>query len=390
MVSKLAGAFAALLLTAGAQAVAIPTAQAAPAKLPARAEILASMERMADWQLAHLDNISSYIPLARPSLSNPRDWQQATFWVALTNVADRSKSPRYRDAILAMGRAQNWQLGGRVFHADDHLIGWTWLWASRNGAGPEALAPMKARFEQILAAPPVSSLEFINPTSGDPECTIRWCWCDALFMAPPTLYALQKETGDKRYGDFAHKEYVAATDYLYDRSDHLYYRDSRFFTQRGAHGEKLYWSRGNGWVISGLARLIPVLDKKDPRRPYYIALYKQMAAKLLTLQRENGYWAPSLLGDLKTAQDESSGTGFFVHALAWGVKEGYLPRAQYMPAITKGWAALNRAIQPDGRLGWVQQVSYMPDAVAAADTQFYGVGAYLLAGSAVYDLADRK
>ena len=46
-------------------------------------------------------------------------------------------------------------------------------------------------------------------------------------------------------------------------------------------------------------------------------------------------------------------------------------------------------MQPDGRLGWVQQVSDRPDAVAAKDTQFYGVGAYLLAGAAVYDLARR-
>jgi hypothetical protein len=52
----------------------------------------------------------------------------------------------------------------------------------------------------------------------------------------------------------------------------------------------------------------------------------------------------------------------------------------------KGWAALNRAIQPDGRLGWVQQVSDRPEAVAASDTQFYGTGGFLLAGSAILDL----
>jgi hypothetical protein len=37
-------------------------------------------------------------------------------------------------------------------------------------------------------------------------------------------------------------------------------------------------------------------------------------------------------------------------------------------------------------LGWVQQVSDRPEQVAAGDTQFYGVGAFLLAGSAVHDL----
>jgi hypothetical protein len=38
-------------------------------------------------------------------------------------------------------------------------------------------------------------------------------------------------------------------------------------------------------------------------------------------------------------------------------------------------------------LGWVQQVSDRPDVVKAEDAQYYGTGAYLLAGAAVYDLS---
>jgi glycerol transport system substrate-binding protein len=41
---------------------------------------------------------------------------------------------------------------------------------------------------------------------------------------------------------------------------------------------------------------------------------------------------------------------------------------------------------PDGKIGWVQQVGFAPDQVTADDTQFYGVGAFLLAGSQVREL----
>lgn len=383
---RFAAALAVLALATGCAAPRANLAQPAPAALPSRAEVLASIERMADWQLGHLDDLA-YMPLARPNAKNPRDWQQATFWVALTHVADRSRAPRYRGAILAKGRALGWRLGDRTYHADDHLIGAAWIWAARHGAGPEALAPTRAVFDKVLAAPQTGDLAFVRPGQAEAACTTRWCWCDALFMAPPTLYALSRETRDGRYADFAHREYVATTDYLLDKQEALYFRDSRFFGQRGAHGEKLFWSRGNGWVLSGLARLIPELAPNDPRRPYYVDLFRRLAARLVTLQRANGYWPPSLLADPATAQDESSGTGFFVHGLAWGIKAGLLDRAAYMPAVTRGWAALERAVQPDGRLGWVQQVSDRPDQVKAEDTQFYGVGAYLLAGAAVYDLA---
>jgi rhamnogalacturonyl hydrolase YesR len=69
--------------------------------------------------------------------------------------------------------------------------------------------------------------------------------------------------------------------------------------------------------------------------------------------------------------------------MAWGIKAGLLDRREFEPVARRGWDALVRAIQPDGRLGWVQQVSDRPENVQASDTQFYGVGAFLLAATAI-------
>jgi unsaturated rhamnogalacturonyl hydrolase len=251
--------------------------------------------------------------------------------------------------------------------------------------------PMRAYFDRILADPPRGSLAFIPNASGtgDPACTTRWCWCDALFMAPPTLLKLAKATGDQRYARFAHDEFAATKALLFDPSEHLFFRDSRFFGRRDDAGRKLFWSRGNGWVMAGLIRIIETLDPKDPARASYVALFREMATRLLSLQRSNGYWAPSLLADGADVPPETSGTGFFVYAFARGISLGVLDRQTYEPAVLKGWAALGRAIQPDGMIGWVQQVSDRPDMVARADTQFYGAGAFVLAGTAVYDLSLR-
>ena len=250
------------------------------------------------------------------------------------------------------------------------------------------LGPTTRRLTAVVTKRQRSSLEFIPgpPGSGDPPCTVRWCWCDALFMAPPTLLQLANRTGDRRLADFAHEEFWATTDYLYDPAEKLFFRDSRFFDRRDAEGRKLFWSRGNGWVLSGLARIIPELAADDPMRPRYVALYRDMAERIAGLQKPDGYWAPSLLDDSTATPPESSGTGFYTHALAWGINAGLLDRDTYLPVVLKGWAALQRAVEPDGRLGWVQQVSDRPDNVSRADTQYYGVGAFLLAGAEVHDL----
>ncbi len=344
------------------------------------ARTLSLMEKVADWQLAHLEPVAS-IKVAREETRSPRSWQQGAFYAGLTALGERSESPRFRDAVFAHGRSTNWQLGDRRYHADDHVIGQSYLWAAEHGAGPQAIAPLRKRFDEILAAPPRGSLT----TQERKSCDDRWCWCDALFMAPPVWIGLAAATGDRRYAEYAHAEFKATRDYLYDRADHLFYRDSRFFEQRDSNGRKLFWSRGNGWVFAGIARVLEHLPAADPARPMYEALFKEMAAKLKAIQKPDGYWPPSLLAS-EASPAESSGTGFFVYGMAWGIKAGLLDRAEYEPVVQRGWRALERAVQPDGMLGSVQQVSDRPEQVAAGDTQFYGVGAFLLAGSAVRDL----
>lgn len=366
----------------------VMAASATPAAaMPRPADILVATRRVADWQVAHAGEMSRRVP-GRWGIDNPRDWQQATFWVAMTELADRD--PKYRAVLLDLGRAQQWRLGDRPFHADDQLIGQVWAWAARHGAGASALAPTRAYFDNVLANRPGNALAFIpSDKGGDPPCTTRWCWCDALFMAPATWLQLSRATGDPRYARFAHEEFAATKDYLFDRGEHLFFRDSRFIDRRDDAGRKLFWSRGNGWVMGGLIRIIETLDRRDPARARYVALFREMAARIVTLQRPDGYWAPSLLDNGPGSLPETSGTGFFVYAFARGVDLGILDRSTYLPATLRGWSALNRAIQPDGMIGWVQQVSDRPDSVAQGDTQFYGAGAFVLAGTALYDLARR-
>jgi len=347
---------------------------------------LAAAEKLADWQLARLHDTGG-MSRQIAETADTRSWMRAAFWIGLTALADHDRSPRFRDAILRMGQGNRWKADERPYHADSQAILQPYLWAARNGAGAGARAGAKAKFDYILAHPPRATLAWYQPPSGydDNECLIRWCWCDAVFMAPPGWLEMSRQTGDRRYAAFALGEFWATTNFLYDPRERLYYRDSRFFDRRDSAGRKLFWSRGNGWVFAGLARMIPLLPKGSPDRVRMEALFREMAGRLVALQKPDGYWAPSLLAP-ENAPPETSGTGFFTYGLAWGVKAGLLDRASYEPAARRGWTALERAIQPDGRVGWVQQVSDRPDEVAAGDTQFYGVGAFLLAATAIADL----
>lgn len=379
---RLALAFVVLLACPVAGAAAQPEAE-----VPYRPEaVIALAERVADYQLAMLAG-GSLPAKASPDTPNKTGWVQGALFVGLTELANRSRHPIYQQTILSRGMGNNWQLGTRVYHADDHVIGQSYLWAAQHGAGPQAIEPLRKRFDSILQFPPAVGLvhrEYTDPRGVD--CAQRWCWSDALFMAPATWFALSQATGDPRYAEYAANEFAATTAFLYDTTAHLYYRDSRFFDKRGPQGEKVFWSRGNGWVFAGLARCIPLLPAGSPTRTRLETLFKEMAAALVPLQKPDGYWSPSLLSDPATTRPESSGSSFFTYGLAWGLKAGLLDAPTYEPALRRGWGALVRAVHPDGKFGFVQPVSDRPDEVTYDDTQFYGVGAFLLAATAVADL----
>jgi rhamnogalacturonyl hydrolase YesR len=355
------------------------------AEITSRKDVLKLASRVAHWQLDRMGATHGVTKYAEET-ADPRSWQQGAFWVGMTHFADVSGKKRFAEAIIAMGKANQWQPGNRTYHADDHVIAQGYLWAARHGAGSEAIAPLRATFDAILAKPAIDHLSFVVAKDYESTpCLRRWCWCDALFMSPPAWVELSQQTGDPRYTNFAMTEFWATTDFLYDPVEQLFFRDSRFFERRDDAGRKQFWSRGNGWVFAGIADILEVLPKDSPHRPRMEQLFRDMAVKLKAVQKPDGYWPPSLLAP-ENSPPETSGTGFYVYGFAWGVKNGLLDAGDYRPAIDKGWAALTRAIAKDGRLGWVQQVSDRPESVAETDTQYYGVGAFLLAASAVAQL----
>ena len=372
-----------VVLMMSGSALARPPATPSPSTVVNRtAPVLVLASKVADWQLAHMDSFD-YVGSFKHHTEAPRDWIQATFFIGLTDLADATKSPSYAQALQAHGVREGWDFDGRPRHADADAIGQVWIWTAQRSGDASQLGAIRARFDAVLAAPSTVSLDFVPkpPEGGDPYCQARWCWSDALFMAPAAWIGLSKSTGDARYLNHADAEFWATTDYLYDPVEHLYFRDSRFITRRDAKGGKIFWGRGNGWVFAGLVRVLSALPADHPSRPRYEALFKQMAARLITLQGAQGYWPVSLLEPQDTP--ETSGTAFFTYGLAWGINQGLLPAKIYGPAVDKGWSALERAVREDGKLGWVQQVGVAPDKVEPDDTQLYGVGAFLMAASEV-------
>jgi rhamnogalacturonyl hydrolase YesR len=242
-----------------------------------------------------------------------------------------------------------------------------------------------ARTDWVVSHPSTNSL-CLNYANY--ETLERWSWCDALFMAPPVYAKMYSITGHSKYLIFMDSEFRATYDYLYDKEEKLFYRDCNFFDKREANGEKIFWGRGNGWVMGGLVKVLQELPGDSNFRQFYEDLFVEMCGRIIKLQGEDGYWHASMLDPESYPSPETSSSGFFVYALAYGVNSGLLDKEKFMPHVNKGWDALVRAVYPDGKLGWVQPVGQDPKHTTQEMTDVYGVGAFLMAGSEVYKLEE--
>jgi len=220
----------------------------------------------------------------------------------------------------------------------------------------------------------------------DPQKNLWW-WCDALYMAPKVLAQLSVTTNDHRYLDFMDHEWWLTSSALYDPAEHLYYRDDRFLTMHEANGKKIFWSRGNGWVLAGLAMVLDRMPANYLSRAKYIEQYKQMAERIAALQPADGVWRASLLDPASYPNPEISGTAFFTYGLAWGIHHRLLDRQKYLPIVARSWQGMLTHIYADGRLGSIQPIGGEPGKFKPSSSYVYGVGAFLLAASELNQIA---
>lgn len=225
-----------------------------------------------------------------------------------------------------------------------------------------------------------------------------WTWIDAIQMAMPVYAQMYKITGDEAFIDHAIAMYRWSRNEcgggLYNKADGLWWRDADYVPPyKEADGNQCYWSRGNGWVLAALVR---VMDQMKPRGKAYKELKKDfvaMCGALAKCQREDGFWNVSLVSPATYGGKETSGTALFLYGISWGLRKGYLKAKTFRPVADKAWTAMQtEALHRDGFLGYVQGTGKDPSAGQPVtydkvpDFEDFGVGCFLLGASEYYKL----
>lgn len=339
-------------------------------KIFKKRSIKKAMTQAALWQLDH----------PKHELDN---WTNGAFYAGIMASYESFGQKKMMKAMLDMGEANAWKPGVLLHHADDHAICQTYIDLYRIKQDQKMIQPTIDTLDKMMATP--------YSTNGIRE--ICWWWCDALFMAPPAFVKLGVTMKDDKYLRFNDKLFRETVDLLWNEEHSLFARDLKYVwgyldeDRKEANGEPVFWSRGNGWVMGGIARVLKELPDNYPHRNMYIDIFRKMAKKIASIQQEDGLWRASLLDPGSYPGGEASGSGFYCYALAWGINNGILSSELYLPVVEKAWIGLNSLLTDEGYVGWVQPIGADPQKNFSPQSwEVYGTGAFLLAGSEVLKL----
>lgn len=325
-------------------------------------DIRAAAEKVAAWQFARIKHHDSI------------DWTFAPLYIAFVDTSAWLGHPAYVQYVRKAGEAFRWQLGERQFNADDQAIAQAWLALYAKDRDPSMLKTMRKRYDTQIKRP-------------DNAAKPVWWWSDALFMAPPSWAALSHATGDPAYLGYMNRQWWVTSGHLYDTHVHLFSRDSTYLHRHERNGRKLFWCRGNGWVMAGLVRVLATMPADYPARPRYVQQLREMAAEMARIQGADGLWRPGLLDPSSYPLPDVSGSALITYAIAWGVNHDVLARSTYYPVVAKAWRGLVSKIYASGRLGDIQPIAAAPDHYPPGSSYVYGVGAFLLAARQINGIA---
>lgn len=354
--------------------------------LPDKHRVLQQMELANKYFMAKYPDPG--LPITTDKTRPSNIWTRSVYYeglMALYHLSPKHKFLKYADR---WGESHQWNLPGgpATRNADNQCCGQTYIDLYTLQHQKKQIGNIKESIDNMLQSNKIDD----------------WWWIDALQMGMPVFAKLGVLYHDSRYFQRMYEMYTHTKTEegggLYNSKDSLWWRDKSFVSPyKEPNGENCYWSRGNGWVIAALVRVLQIMPESAIGYQAYKHTFMEMIQKIASLQRSDGFWNVSLLDPDYFGGKETSGTSLFVYGMAWGIHKGWLNREIYLPIVGKAWHGLTTyALHPDGMLGYVQGTGKEPkDGQPVTynhvpDFEDYGLGCFLLAGSEVYQLAPNE
>ena len=166
-------------------------------------------------------------------------------------------------------------------------------------------------------------------------------WIDSVMMFSVFTSLYARESADTELLGFAARQPKQYASMMLDERESLWSHSYWVGAKRAFPRRRLFWGRGNGWVICGFPMILDNIGLDHPEAPGIIELFRKTSKALLGRMRDD-YTFGTLLK--YKSYRELSATALISAGWLHGIRCGYLDESFLEPA-TKAFEACVNAIE---------------------------------------------
>lgn len=264
-------------------------------------------------------------------------WGQALYLYGLSQIDTAAGTEKYT-AYIRSYYDHHIQKGYRVNTSDTSAPALGAFYLAQK-TGEKAYWQVVERIRRYFKEVPKVVEDMPNHLGSGPESWIypKSIWVDSIMMYGVFTNWYAHVKGDATLKAFAEQQPRKFAKYLFDEEESLFYHS--YWTNFQTHypRQKLFWGRGNGWVMAAIPLFLGYMSE-GAEKEYTVNLFCRHAAALLPYQRADGYFE-TVFNRVGETYKESSATMLIASGWFYGYRTGLLGE-EYYTAAKKAFQAV--------------------------------------------------
>ena len=257
-------------------------------------------------------------------------WGEALLGYALDELDRANNTQRYTDFLTRY--CDYWVAVDPAVDQSDTAAPGLITYAMYKRTGNPAYRHLTEKVLHYIRNEPRLYLDCLNHlgSSGKGKLYPKSLWIDSVMMFSVFTSIYARENGDEEMLAFAARQPKQYASMMWNETDHLWAHSYWVKCRKAFPQRRLYWGRGNGWVICGFPMILDRIGLEHPEAEEIIAIYRQTSEALLKCQNLDGTFNTLLQ---YPSYRELSATALISAGWLHGIQKGYLDERFREPAM---------------------------------------------------------
>ena len=273
-------------------------------------------------------------------------WGEALLGYALDEMDKVNQTEKYTDFLIKY--CEYWYSQNPSVDQSDTAAPGLITYAMYKRTGSDKCKILTDKVLDYIRNEPRLYLDCLNHLGNSSKSRIypKSVWIDSVMMFSVFTSLYAKENDDKELIEFAARQPKQYASMMFDTVSGLW-SHSYWVNFKKRFPNKVFWGRGNGWVICGFPMILDNIGLDHEKAPEIIELFKKTSEALLDCINDD--FSFSTLLKTKSYR-ELSATALISAGWLHGIRMGYLDKKFLEPAVKAFYTVVDAIEEENGNV----------------------------------------